>query len=195
MKKLFGFIIVVGVLYLWCSMPSKIEKAIETHTIVDDYVRVYKSEENEICEVDICDIQSVSKEAIENIKRFEGCRLVAYLDSNGLYAIGYGHIGAKEGDRISEERANELFMSDISKIEDYLVDLGICRTQGEFDSLASFIYNVGTTKFENSALLSSIRNSKGVDVIKSEFMRWVYANGKELQGLKERRTWEASQWI
>jgi GH24 family phage-related lysozyme (muramidase) len=45
-----------------------------------------------------------SQRGINLLKEFEGCVLTAYWDYKG-YSIGYGHLGAKEGQTITKEEA------------------------------------------------------------------------------------------
>ena len=35
--------------------------------------------------------RKLSKNGLQLIKKFEGCKLIAYKDSGGVYTIGYGH--------------------------------------------------------------------------------------------------------
>ena len=48
------------------------------------------------------------------IKAKEGLGLTAYPDADG-YSIGYGRFGAKKGDTITQEQANEYLEEDINK--------------------------------------------------------------------------------
>ena len=50
----------------------------------------------------------ISKNGIELIKRFEGCRLTSYKCPAGIWTIGYGHTAnVKQGDIITKEKATE----------------------------------------------------------------------------------------
>ncbi len=47
-----------------------------------------------------------SKAGIDLIKKYEGLRLSSYVDSAGVWTIGYGHTGGvKMGDVITKEEA------------------------------------------------------------------------------------------
>jgi lysozyme len=62
-------------------------------------------------------------------------------------------------------------------------------TFGQFDSLTSFIFNLGTGAFQRSTLRSRInRNDPDAH---EEFHKWIYAGGKKLKGLILRRSAEA----
>ena len=130
------------------------------------------------------------------IKEFEGCRLTAYRDDVGVWTIGYGHTqGVRCGDRITQERAEELLRSDIAEVEGQVRRLGVCRTQGQLDALVSFAFNLGIERLRYSTLLAMMRSGKAPqeDICK-QFGRWVFARGRQLPGLVKRRQWEAGRF-
>ena len=69
-------------------------------------------------------IMKLSKQGIDFIKSFEGCRLEAYhgaADRPGLYTIGYGHTGkVQKGQKITQAEADRLFSNDVAPIEKQL---------------------------------------------------------------------------
>ena len=138
-----------------------------------------------------------SEVLIEKIKEFEGLRLEAYLDEGGVPTIGYGHTGADVimGDRISAYWANHLLKADLYDVELAVDLLGVARTQGQFDALVSFAYNLGIGRLQRSTLLKVIREGGSKRAITKEFKRWVYADGKRLPGLVKRREWEAERFL
>ena len=134
---------------------------------------------------------------LAKIKEFEGLRLEAYLDSAGVPTIGYGHTGDDVimGDRISEYWANHLLKADLYDVELAVDLLGVAKTQGQFDALVSFAYNLGIGRLQRSTLLKVIREGGSKRAITNEFKRWVYADGKRLPGLVKRREWEAKRFL
>lgn len=137
-----------------------------------------------------------SKKGYEFIKSHEGLRLKDYLCPGGVWTIGYGHTsGVKEGDVITKEQAKELLKKDIKEIEDKLNSLNLNLTQNQFDALVSFIFNVGWSNFKSSTLLKKIKINPDDPSIRGEFGRWVFANGKKLNGLIKRRKDEASLYF
>ena len=134
---------------------------------------------------------------IEQIKAFEGLRLEAYRDAAGVLTIGYGHTGSdiSEGDRISEYWAMELLRNDLGAAEAAVRRLHVARTQGQFDALVSFVFNLGIQRLQGSTLLKVIREGRSRHRIRQEFKRWVYAGGKKLRGLEHRREWEAKRFF
>ena len=116
---------------------------------------------------------------LQKLMEFEGCRLEAYRDAAGVLTIGYGHThDVREGDRISEYWARELLREDIERAAKQVLKLGVCRTQGQLDALTSFVFNLGIGQLRKSTLLRVIKRQGSDEEIRREFMRWVYAGGK-----------------
>lgn len=142
-----------------------------------------------------------SDKGIALIKEFEGCKLTAYQDSVGVWTIGYGWTQPVDGKpiragmTIKQETAERLlktglvsYESDVSR----LVKVGL--TQGQFDALVSFTYNLGSRALSTSTLL---RKLKCGDYTGSadEFLRWNKAGGKVLNGLTRRREAERALFL
>lgn len=126
----------------------------------------------------------------------EGLSLEAYEDCAGVPTIGYGHTkDVKMGDRISKYWAKELLKDDVREVEQQVQALNVAQTQGQFDALVSFTFNLGIGRLKNSTLLKVIREGGSMSAIKKEFKRWVYAGGKRLRGLERRREWEAKRFF
>lgn len=136
-----------------------------------------------------------SEVLIEKIKEFEGFVPLAYRCPAGVWTVGYGHTrGVYEGRRVNEEEAEELLREDLVPCEHFVEKLGVTRTQGQFDALVDFVFNLGTERLEDSTLLKKIREGAPTAEIKDEFGRWVYGGGEVLPGLVRRRKWEAERW-
>lgn len=136
-----------------------------------------------------------SDDAIERIKEFEGLRLDAYRCAAGVLTIGYGHTrGVRPGQTISRAQADTLLHGDLLPFERYVDGLALHLTQGQFDALVSFAFNLGANALGRSTLLQKIRAGASTDVIQAEFRKWVYAGGRKLPGLVRRREWEAQKW-
>lgn len=67
-------------------------------------------------------------------------------------------------------------------------------SQNRYDSLCSFIYNVGNSAFETSTLLKLLNQNKILEAA-AEFDRWVYAGGKTLDSLVKRRKREKELFL
>lgn len=139
----------------------------------------------------------VSYMLLDKLKEFEGLRLEAYRCPGGKLTIGYGHTGGdvREGDRISQYWAEELLKADVAKVAEQVQRMGVAHTQGQFDALVSFAFNIGVERLRTSKLLRLIRRQDSYRNIKAEFKRWVFAGGKKLAGLERRREWEACRFF
>jgi len=115
------------------------------------------------------------------IKQAEGLRLKAYPDSGGIYTIGYGHTkNVKPTDVISELQA-ELFL--VEDLLDTLKDLKkyvkVPIDAFQKAALASFIFNLGGSKFRKSTLCRLLNEEKYSEAV-DQFGRWIY--GKDTKG-------------
>ena len=132
---------------------------------------------------------------INKIIEFEGCKLTAYKCPAGVWTIGVGHTkGVKQGQTITKAQAMTLLKGDLLPCENYVNNLGVCKTQGQFDALVDFAFNLGTAALGRSTLLKYIRAKKPEQYIREEFAMWVNSKGMRLKGLVIRRAWEADRY-
>lgn len=146
-----------------------------------------------------------TKECVQLIKKWEGLYrkradglIEAYRDPVGIWTIGYGSINHMDlgrpiqpGDTITEATAERWLELEVEEAAD---DLNLlCQvplTQGMFDALVSFIYNIGVGAFGESTLLKKL-NRSDYEGTAREFDRWVHGtdNGfrRVLPGLVNRR--------
>lgn len=128
----------------------------------------------------------------ELIKRFEAFAASPYRCPAGKLTVGYGHVVSML-DRIippiGVTRADELLAADLSWIEEDLNALPVPLTQGQFDALASLTYNIGRGAFAGSTLKKRLL-AHDFGGAADQFLRWVHADGKVLEGLVNRRTAE-----
>ncbi|MGM9698434.1 MAG: lysozyme [Prevotella sp.] len=133
---------------------------------------------------------------VSKLIEFEGCRLSAYKCPAGKWTIGIGHTrGVKQGQRITEAQALQLLKGDLLPCEQSVNQLQVCETQGQFDALVDFTFNLGAAALAMSTLLAKIRTGASEKEIRKEFSRWVYANKVKLEGLVKRRQWEADRYF
>ena len=139
----------------------------------------------------------VSQNGINLIKKYEGCRLDAYLCPANVWTIGFGHTGSDvfKGRRITHQEAEKLLKIDLlvhSNNVNKLVKVKL--NQNQFAALVSFEYNVGYGNFKSSTLLRLLNQGKYKDA-GEQFNRWVYAGGKVLAGLQKRRAEEKALFL
>ena len=134
------------------------------------------------------------QKACDFIAPLEGCQLKAYQDSVNVWTIGYGHTsGVKEGQIITREKANQLLNDDTKDFLSFVCgQVGKICNENQIIALTSFTFNLGKSDLKKSTLLKVIKeNPRNFIAIRNEFMRWIYADGKILNGLKNRRSAEA----
>lgn len=145
-------------------------------------------------------ITKLSQKGLELIKQFEGLSLTPYVCAGGINTIGYGNTYYTNGKKvtlqdkpITKEQAEELLKFSLSTYEK-AVD-SFCRddiSQGNFDALCSFAYNLGPKALQGSTLIKKVNANPKDVTIADEFMKWNKANGKVLVGLTKRRQAEAT---
>ena len=144
----------------------------------------------------------LNKLGIDLMHHFEGCRLEAYLCPAKVPTIGWGNTYYEQGtpvrmgDKISQERANSLFLFIANKFADEVRK--VIKTnlnENQFSALVCFAYNVGTGNLGKSTLLKKVNVNPNDATIANEFLRWNKAGGKELLGLTRRRTAESKLYF
>lgn len=138
-----------------------------------------------------------SQVGIDLISKFEGLYLKAYLCPAGVKTIGYGHTkGVNMTDVITKEQAINFLKEDL-KVAEKCVSLQVhtAINQNQFDSLVSFIFNLGAGNFAMSGLRKKVNTNPNDITIKDEFVKWVYAGKKILPGLVSRRKAEAELYF
>lgn len=131
------------------------------------------------------------------IKTAEGLRLTAYIDTGGVWTIGYGHTGSnvREGLTIPLSEAERLLTRDLRVAEGHVNDaVKVKLTQNQFDALVSFVYNVGGGAFRSSTLLKLL-NAGDYDGAANQLPRWNKDNGKVVNGLTNRRREERELFL
>ena len=140
-----------------------------------------------------------SQNCYDLIKNFEGCELEAYPDpatGGEPITIGYGHTGGvKLGEVITQEQADEYLISDVKRFADAVNQMvTVPITQGEFDALCSFAFNLGIGNLRNSTLLRKL-NSGNKDSAANQFLVWNMAGGRVMAGLTRRREAERTLFL
>ena len=141
-------------------------------------------------------LMTTSQKGIDLIKSFEGCKLFAYKDSVGVLTIGYGTTkGVKAGMSITQQQAESFLKRDIVPLEKVLNSMNINFTQGQYDALISFQYNLGAANFKSSTMYKKIIARASDLEITDQMVKWCNAGGKPLYGLKKRRVEEANMFL
>ena len=150
----------------------------------------------------------VSQKCIEQIKKDEGVRNRPYQCPALLWTVGVGHVidpshaKVKLADRkqlpipdgwdrvLSATEIDEILRKDLNRFEAGVLRLiKVKLTQGQFDGLVSFSFNVGLGNLQNSTLRMKL-NRGDYEGAAEQFLVWTKAGGKVLKGLVIRRTHE-----
>ena len=156
---------------------------------------------------------NVSPKAIGMIKHHEGVRQKPYRCPARLWTIGVGHvlypeqgklkIDDRDGFPLRPEDDRKFTMDEVDAI--LAADLqrfergverfvSVTLTQGEFDALVSFSFNVGLGTLQRSTLRAKLnRNDK--DGAADELLKYCLAGGKILKGLQNRRIDERAMFF
>lgn len=132
---------------------------------------------------------SLSAAGLVGIANYEGFSEKAYIPVAGdVPTIGFGSTeGVKMGDTITVPKAIERLYRDTEKAESAI---GRCvkvpLAQYEFDAFTSFAFNVGSEAFCSSTLVKKLNASDYAGAC-AELKRWVYVDGRRVQGLVNRR--------
>jgi len=155
----------------------------------------------------------VSKDAIEGIKKDEGVRVRPYRCPALLWTVGVGHVIDSNHIRVKFDERKGLSIPDgwdrvlsMAEVDDILAkdlatfERGVLRlcpeglTQGRFDALVSFSFNVGLGNLQRSTI--RMKHNRGdFDGAAEGFMAWTKAGGKELPGLVKRRKHERDLYL
>ena len=156
---------------------------------------------------------NVSPKAMELIRHHEGVRNKPYRCPAKLWTIGVGHVmypeqgklpidqrdafqGRPEDMRVyTNEEVDGILRGDLDRFE-----RGVERycpvplSQGQFDALVSFSFNVGLGTLQRSTLRQKVvrGDSEGAA---EEFLKYCMAGGKILRGLENRRKDEKALFL
>ena len=136
----------------------------------------------------------ISPRGLSLLKQFEGCRLIPYKDSAGLWTIGYGHLiadGRTLPDsakyKITQKQADLLLKYDVIPREKAVERLcTVPLSQNEFDALVSFVFNLGAGCFQRSTIRQKLNRGDRAGAAKV-LLRYNRAGGKVIKGLVNRR--------
>jgi lysozyme len=155
----------------------------------------------------------VSDRCLESICHHEGVRQKPYRDSVGLWTVGVGHLMYPEQTKIpvdqrggfalrpedsrvfSMDEVDAILRADLSRFERGVVNFcPVSLTQGQFDALVSFSFNVGLGTLQRSTLRQKVLRGD-MEGAADEFLKYNKAGGKVLKGLDIRRKDERALFL
>jgi len=145
-------------------------------------------------------MRRITAEGLALIRRFEGFSATIYRCPAGYDTIGYGHV-VRESERarfaagITEAEAEALLASDVRRAELAVLRLiNAPLTDGQFDALVSFVFNLGAAALQRSTLRRKVNRGEHAEV-PGELARWIFAGGQRRRGLIRRRAAEAQRYV
>jgi len=138
----------------------------------------------------------ISDNGIKLIKHFEGVRYRPYKCAAGLWTCGIGHLigdGKQLPDSynktFTDAEVDALLITDLARFERGIIKLfpaSFKFTQGMYDSLISFSFNLGLGALQRSTVRSALlRGDK--KMAGESLLKYCRAGGKVLKGLQIRR--------
>lgn len=156
---------------------------------------------------------NVSDKSIKVIKHHEGVRTTPYQCPALLWTIGVGHVIDPTHARVPLAERKSLPIPDgwnrkisMEEVDDILrkdlatFERGVERfcpvklTQGQFDALVSFSFNVGLGTLQRSTLRQKILRGD-MEGAAEEFLKYTIGGGKVLKGLVNRRNDERAMFL
>lgn len=138
-----------------------------------------------------------SAAGVELIKHFEGFRAYPYQCQGNVWTIGYGHTRGITAltQPISRVAAEALLLEDIAMFERSVARLIKTKlTQGQFDALVSFTFNLGGGALQRSRLRMKLNRGDYAGAA-GEFLNWVRAGGIVREGIVRRRKAEVALFL
>jgi lysozyme len=156
---------------------------------------------------------NVSSKTIEMIKHHEGVRFKPYQCPAKLWTIGVGHVlypnqgkmpidqrdnfplAQEDNRQFSKEEVNAILRADLARFEKGVVTYcPVPLTQGQFDALVSFSFNVGLGTLQRSTMRQKVLRSD-MEGASDELLKYCMAGGKVLKGLQKRRLDERALFL
>lgn len=139
----------------------------------------------------------LSGAGVASIQKHEGTLTRAYRDPVGIPTVCTGHTGpeVRVGADYTKEQCAELLRADTLVAQQAVKSLvKVPVTQGQYDVLVSFTFNVGRGNLAGSTLLRKLNAGDCIGAA-NEFSKWTYARGKQLPGLVIRRADDKANFV
>ena len=156
---------------------------------------------------------NVSPKAIAMIQHHEGIRYKPYRCPAKLWTIGVGHVMYPEQGKLKVENRDEFLLrpednrvwtkdevDGLLKFDLARFERGVAQfcpvplTQGMYDSLVSFSFNVGLGTLQRSTLRQKLLRGDKTGA-GEELLKYCMAGGKILKGLQNRRIDERALFL
>ena len=139
----------------------------------------------------------LSSAGLDLLKKSEGFRDRVYTDVAGFRTIGFGHRltpGEAYPTGITQAEGEMILSRDLAIAESAVERLvKVPLTQGQFDALVDFVFNLGAGRLASSTLLGYL-NTGRFDEAAWQLLAWDHAGSREIAALKSRREAEFHLW-
>ena len=139
----------------------------------------------------------LSEAGLGLLKQSEGFRSTTYLDAAGYPTIGYGHRLVHPEcypHGITEPQAAIILEWDVRESEQAVERLVMVPlSQGQFDALVDFTFNLGSGSLASSTLLHEL-NAGQYAAAAEQLLHWDHAGSEVSTGLQARREAELRLW-
>jgi lysozyme len=147
-------------------------------------------------------MRAVPQVAVKFVSEHEACVLKAYPDPGSVdgnpITVGYGHTGPEviRGLTITKAKALLYLKDDMENAAQKLAvrvkaDVIEELTENQYAALLSFVFNVGAGR---SWTIWGVLNKRAYSQVPAQLMRFVYNDGKKMNGLVNRRAAECVLW-
>lgn len=149
----------------------------------------------------------VTMAGIAGTKLYEGKENTAYVErvaGNQVVTVCYGHTAtAKLGQTYTDSQCDALLLKDLNNVYGPQVKrlVKVPLSQGEYNALVDFAYNLGVGNLASSTLLKLV-NQGEYSRASLEFPKWKYVNGKDCTilankcgGIPKRRAWQQAMFV
>ena len=156
---------------------------------------------------------NISTKCLHMIEHHEGVRFKPYQCPAKLWTIGVGHVLypnqgkmpidqrgsfplAQEDNRaFSKNEVNAILRADLARFEKGVATYcPVPLTQGQFDALVSFSFNVGLGTLQRSTMRQKVIRGD-MEGAAEELLKYCMAGGKVLRGLQKRRIDERALFL
>ena len=130
-----------------------------------------------------------NQRGLELIGNAESCRTKPYMCPANVLTVGIGSTtNVKPGKTYTHEEIAAMWASDMKSAEKCvnLYANGREMNDNQFSAVSSLTFNIGCGNLQTSTL-ARYANRQQWGAMCGQFNRWVYANGKKLNGLVKRR--------
>jgi lysozyme len=155
----------------------------------------------------------VSEKCLKMLQHHEGIRQKPYRCPAKLWTVGCGHVlyprqaqmkleerdsfplEERDNRTFSMDEVNEIMKNDLNRFERGVEKYcPVKLTQGQFDALVSFSFNLGLGTLQRSTLRQKVIRGE-MEEAAEEFLKYTLAGGKVLKGLVTRRNDERALFL